>query len=63
MCQHLWDFYRSTPLGGEESPNFRQLLYCTTVLLVESLFEYVKKMNSPFFQFGNQGKTFSNLHP
>ena len=56
MCQNLWTFYRSTPLGGEDSPNFRQLLYCTAVLLVESLFEYMKKIDPLCFQAPNQGK-------
>jgi hypothetical protein len=56
MCQNLWSFYRSTPLGDEDSPNFRQLLYCTTVLLVESLYEYMRKIDPACFQIQNQGK-------
>ncbi|KZS08021.1 Integrator 10 [Daphnia magna] len=55
MCQNLWSFYHSTPLGGEDSPNFRQLIYCTTVVLVESLYEYVRKINPLSFQIPNQG--------
>lgn len=50
MCQNLWAFYRSTPLGNEDSPNFRQLLYCTTVLLIESLFEYISRLEPSIFQ-------------
>ncbi|XP_046648740.1 integrator complex subunit 10-like [Daphnia pulicaria] len=55
MCQNLWAFFRSTPLGDEDSPNFRQLLYCTTVLLVESLYEYMRKIDPACFQIPNQG--------
>ena len=56
MCQSLWAFYRSTPLGNEDSPNFRQLLYCSTVLLIESLFEYISRLEPNTFQSSGQGR-------
>ena len=55
MCQNLWAFSLETPMGSEENPRFRQLLYCTTVLLVESLYECMSKLEPACFQASNQG--------
>ena len=55
MCQNMWAFYRSTPLGNEESPNFKQLVYCATVLLFESLYEYFTRRDPAYFSTPNQG--------
>ena len=58
MCQNLWAFSLETPMGNEENPRFRQLLYCTTVLLVESLYECMSKLEPGCFQAANQGEAF-----
>jgi len=60
MCQNLWAFSLETPMGNEENPRFRQLLYCTTVLLVESLYECMSKLEPGCFQAANQGSKCEN---
>lgn len=62
MCQNLWSFYRSTPLGGEDSPNFRQLLYCSTVLLVEALYEHMKKIDPTSLNASVQGNFLEQIN-